>query len=53
MLYTAELLERDIAGMEINVLEEKEVVLQEGDYHSGPGFVTRLVATKPTIETKK
>ncbi|PKV75167.1 class I SAM-dependent methyltransferase [Pontibacter ramchanderi] len=51
MLYTADLLEQDFAGMEIKVLEEQEVVLHEGVYHSGPGFVTRLVAAKTTIET--
>jgi 2-polyprenyl-3-methyl-5-hydroxy-6-metoxy-1,4-benzoquinol methylase len=47
MLYTADMLLQDFAGMEVKVLEEKEVNLSEGAHHSGPGFVTRLVATKP------
>nr|WP_299703620.1 class I SAM-dependent methyltransferase [uncultured Pontibacter sp.] len=47
MLYTADMLLQDFAGMEVKVLEEKEVTLNEGAHHSGAGFVTRLVATKP------
>jgi hypothetical protein len=47
MLYTADMLSQDFEGMEIKLLEEREVILQEGAYHSGAGFVTRLVATKP------
>jgi hypothetical protein len=33
--------------MKINLLEEQEIVLEEGTFHQGVGFVTRLVATKP------
>ncbi|MCX2739031.1 class I SAM-dependent methyltransferase [Pontibacter anaerobius] len=47
MLYTADMLRQDFSGLQINQLEELETELQEGPYHSGKGFVTRLVATKP------
>ncbi|PVY42249.1 class I SAM-dependent methyltransferase [Pontibacter virosus] len=46
MLYTADMVKRDFAGMAIILLEEKAIELSEGAYHSGPGFVTRFVATK-------
>lgn len=52
MLYTADMLLQDFAGMEVKVLEEKEVTLSEGAHHSGPGFVTRLVATEPKEQIK-
>lgn len=50
MLYTADMLQQDFDGLEIQLLEEREVELQEGAYHSGRGFVTRLVATKPKAQ---
>ncbi len=47
MLYTAHMLQQDFDGLDFQLLEEREVELQEGAYHSGKGYVTRLVATKP------
>jgi SAM-dependent methyltransferase len=47
MLYTANMLQQDFDGLDFQLLEEREVGLQEGAYHSGKGYVTRLVATKP------
>ena len=46
MLYTADMLRSDFKGLRIDLLEEKEIILAEGAYHSGAGYVTRLVATK-------
>lgn len=48
MLYTAEMLRSDFSVLDIVLLEEQEIMLHEGAYHSGAGYVTRLVATKPT-----
>lgn len=47
MLYTAEILRSDFSPLAINLLEEQETLLEEGAYHSGSGYVTRMVATKP------
>ncbi|MBX0331879.1 hypothetical protein K3G39_01365 [Pontibacter sp. HSC-14F20] len=52
MLYTADMLQQDFAGMAVKVLEEKEIILREGAYHSGPGFVIRFVATKPKAQIR-
>jgi cyclopropane fatty-acyl-phospholipid synthase-like methyltransferase len=47
MLYSPGMLLEDFKDLEIFLLEELEIVLDEGRYHQGPGFVTRLVARKP------
>jgi cyclopropane fatty-acyl-phospholipid synthase-like methyltransferase len=46
MLYTPDMLKKDFEGLTLTLLEEKEIELSEGSYHSGKGYVTRLVATK-------
>ena len=46
LLYTAEMLRRDFAPAEVLELEEKEVELEEGHMHSGPGAVVRAVFRK-------
>lgn len=43
LLYTAGLLRNDFAGAEIVQLEEKEIRLNEGHMHSGPGAVVQAV----------
>ncbi|MER2999166.1 class I SAM-dependent methyltransferase [Pontibacter populi] len=50
MLYTADMLRSDFTGLKIKVLQEYEITLHEGIYHNGAGYVTRLVATKPTAD---
>ncbi|TPE46226.1 class I SAM-dependent methyltransferase [Pontibacter mangrovi] len=47
LLYTADTLRQDFDALDIKLLQELEVELQEGPFHRGRGFVTRLVATKP------
>ena len=47
MLYTAQMLEQDFSELTIDLLEEKEIELDEGPYHKGKGYVTRMVASKP------
>jgi cyclopropane fatty-acyl-phospholipid synthase-like methyltransferase len=47
LLYTAEMLRRDFSPAEPLLLEEKEVSLEEGRMHSGPGAVVRAVFRKP------
>ncbi len=47
MLFNEKELEEDFAGMEIIILETKEVELDEGPYHRGIASVIRLVARKP------
>lgn len=46
MLFSKEELEEDFDGFEIQLLEEVEVELQEGNYHLGESAVIRLVARK-------
>jgi SAM-dependent methyltransferase len=46
LLYTSETLRRDFAPAEALELEEKEVPLNEGRMHSGPGAVVRAVFRK-------
>jgi 2-polyprenyl-3-methyl-5-hydroxy-6-metoxy-1,4-benzoquinol methylase len=46
MLYTADLLQKDFANLNIKYLEELSVDLSEGKHHSGKGDVVRLLATK-------
>lgn len=47
LLFTAELLRGDFAGLELLDLAEAEVVLDEGPKHRGPAKVVRLVARRP------
>ncbi|WP_299762684.1 class I SAM-dependent methyltransferase [uncultured Pontibacter sp.] len=46
MLYSAEKLQDDFNMLEIRQLSEVEIQLSEGTYHSGAGYVTRMVAQK-------
>ncbi|WP_187270136.1 class I SAM-dependent methyltransferase [Pontibacter qinzhouensis] len=46
MLYTAGMLQADFSPLTIQQLEEVEIQLNEGAYHSGAGYVTRMVAQK-------
>jgi hypothetical protein len=46
MLYTAEMLQTDFKELDIKLLQELDIQLNEGDYHSGPGYVTRMIAQK-------
>ncbi len=46
MLFSPEALLEDFSGMNIELLQEIEVVLQEGLYHVGPAAVIRLIAKK-------
>lgn len=46
MLYTPEMLRADFPAMDIELLEERTLVLREGQYHEGIGDVVRLLAFK-------
>jgi SAM-dependent methyltransferase len=46
MLYTADMLRDDLAGVEIELLREEEVMLDEGSRHQGRAQVVRLVARR-------
>ncbi len=46
MLYSTEELQADFKDYEILFLEEQEVTLEEGIYHSGTGSVVRFVGRK-------
>ena len=46
MLFTADLLREDFAGLEVAELEEAETVLREGIYHDGPAHVVQGVFRK-------
>ncbi|MFD1184812.1 methyltransferase domain-containing protein [Pontibacter rugosus] len=50
MLYTAETLQDDFSSLLIQQLEEVEIQLNEGAYHNGAGYVTRLVAQRKTAD---
>jgi cyclopropane fatty-acyl-phospholipid synthase-like methyltransferase len=43
LLYSAELLQKDFAGAEAVLLEEKVTPLEEGRMHSGPGAVLQAI----------
>lgn len=45
LLYEATELEKDFVGLEILSIEEREVELDEGSYHSGVASVVRVIAT--------
>ncbi|AZJ35096.1 class I SAM-dependent methyltransferase [Tenacibaculum singaporense] len=46
MLFSIEQIQQDFTGFEIQVLEEKEVFLNEGDSHNGKGSVIRFIGKK-------
>ncbi|WP_276499459.1 class I SAM-dependent methyltransferase [Pontibacter litorisediminis] len=48
MLYTAEVLQDDFKLLDIKLLQELDIHLHEGPYHSGAGYITRMVAQKRT-----
>ncbi len=47
MLYSIEELKEDFGSLDIQLLEYADVMLEEGEYHKGPGKTIRLVAIKP------
>lgn len=46
MLFSLEKIQADFKGFKIQVLEEKEVILNEGEFHKGTGSVIRFVGKK-------
>lgn len=46
MLYTLEALQQDFAGLRIQRAVQKEVILAEGPFHTGPASIVQFVATK-------
>lgn len=46
MLFTPEMLKVDFFSLELELVEEKLVVLNEGPYHQGEAAVIRLIARK-------
>jgi SAM-dependent methyltransferase len=46
MLYTLEVLQQDFAGLHIQHALQKEVILAEGPFHTGPASIVQFVATK-------
>lgn len=46
MLFSAEEVEKEFAGLKILTLEDKIIHLDEGLYHQGKGHVVRMIATK-------
>lgn len=47
LLYTAEMLEDDFKGLDLQCAEETITTLSEGNYHVGQAAVVRLMARKP------
>ncbi|WP_440067731.1 class I SAM-dependent methyltransferase [Tenacibaculum discolor] len=46
MLFSIEQIQQDFTGFEIQVLEEKDVFLNEGNSHNGKGSVIRFIGKK-------
>lgn len=46
MLFSLAQIQTDFKGFEIQILEEKEIVLNEGEFHQGAGSVIRFVGKK-------
>ncbi|CAM1369983.1 Methyltransferase [Tenacibaculum litoreum] len=46
MLFSIEQIQQDFTGFEIQVLEEKEVFLNEGNSHNGKGSIIRFIGKK-------
>ena len=47
MLFTTAMLEKDFAGLDVQMCVTEEAVLDEGPYHQGRAELTRLVARRP------
>lgn len=47
MLFNKENLLEDFNALKIEMIEEIEIILDEGKYHKGPASVINLIATKP------
>lgn len=47
MLYTADLLREELAGLDVLLARECEREVHEGRYHQGPSAVVQFVAKKP------
>ena len=47
MLFTTAMLEKDFAGLEVQMCVTEEADLDEGPYHQGRAELTRLVARRP------
>jgi hypothetical protein len=46
MLYTLEALQQDFEGLHIQLAVQKEVMLAEGPFHTGPANIVQVIATK-------
>jgi hypothetical protein len=46
MLFSLEQVQKDFLGFEVQILEECEVLLNEGEFHIGRGSVIRFVGKK-------
>jgi 2-polyprenyl-3-methyl-5-hydroxy-6-metoxy-1,4-benzoquinol methylase len=46
MLFSLEQVQKDFLGFEVQILEECEVLLNEGEFHNGRGSVIRFVGKK-------
>ncbi|MGM0636399.1 MAG: class I SAM-dependent methyltransferase [Bacteroidota bacterium] len=47
MLYSLAMMEDDFSSLKIIHSSEKEITLNEGKYHRGKAYVTRIIAQKP------
>jgi len=47
LLYSKEELEKEVSGLNVELMEYANTHLEEGAYHAGAAKVLRLVATKP------
>ncbi|EON78615.1 hypothetical protein ADIS_0965 [Lunatimonas lonarensis] len=52
-LFSRDELRDFFSGYELFLLEEKEVVLEEGIFHNGKGLVIRMIAKKPTRGSRR
>ncbi|MEE9362235.1 MAG: class I SAM-dependent methyltransferase [Cellulophaga sp.] len=50
MLFSIEQIQEDFPGFDVQILEEKEVLLNEGEFHNGTGSVIRFVGKKNLIK---
>lgn len=46
LLSSLEILQQDFSSLRTDLLEERQIELSEGPFHSGPAQVVRMVATK-------
>lgn len=49
MLYSTAILKKDFKALELSQIEAVEIDLNEGDYHQGKAYVSRLIGQKPII----